>query len=237
MIVLVLAWMILDSVAVEENRQHLWGASTAVEARVLDATNEERPCSGRGGGRYDEYVFTVEWQEQGMLRTGEIHGCTESAYEVGEVVPVWIVGNKVHTESTSVAWVLTVLVLMLFAGLVAWMLMVLTRVRRRVAAVLSGARPAAALEAVILGGTPVSQFAMDTTRFRALVTVPDARGHLHQRKFFLGTLVHPLNTPPHQRVSGPVPGMLYPLEMRRGKPRGLMLHVSDTGVRTWTHNG
>ena len=121
------------------------------------------------------------------------------------------------------------------AGLGWLLLVILWRIQRRVGSVLAGAAPAASLDAVLLRGTPIPYGSFDRTLGKMDVVVPDRSGRPRHLRRWLGLLVHPLDLPREMRVDHPLRGTLYPSEMRRGKPCGLMLHVSVDGARVWLY--
>ncbi|MDN5893889.1 MAG: hypothetical protein L0H93_07650 [Nocardioides sp.] len=202
-------------------RQHLLGQSERHEAVVTEVARG-RSLSCRNNSR--DSTYTLEWAEEGTTRTEQIERCG-NPYDDGENVVIWSTDGMPFTDSATLIKVLFGGLLILFLAPSVWLMRKALRLHRVVSRVCSGEPPAASYRVLghpgLGGGFHLVDHApFDPDRLRkgsGVRTVgPPGRG---------------LSTGSAPEVPDLVPGTIWISEMRRNRPRGVLLSLGDDQSR------
>lgn len=154
-------------------------------------------------GRSQTYRYTLEWDEGGRHRVESVSRCGGERYDVDEVVPVWSTDGSAFTQSPSRWWLALCGMALILGGISTVFVVRARRVRRAVAHALAGE-------------DPVMVFDVDDGPWAAGITA---------RRLY--------PSDPSSDLSQVPPGRFFATAVRGGRARGLTLHISESGVRTW----
>lgn len=153
--------------------------------------------------RSQTYRYTLEWDEGGRHRVESVSRCGGEGYGVDDVVPVWSTDGRAFTQSPSRWWLALCGIALTVGGISTVFVVRARRVRRAVAHALAGA-------------DPVRVFDVDDGPWAAGITA--------RRLYPTDTSTELTHVPP---------GRFLATTVRGGRARGLTLHISESGVRTW----
>lgn len=192
--------------------EHALGLSTERTATVT-RVDEVTICSRNHGD-----VYTLEWQDGRHHRSERIERCGDP-WTVGDEVEIWSTTGDPQTSSPTPLRIAGAALVVGFTAAVVLLLRGWYRVRRAAGSALDGTwRPLR----VRTWGVPG----------RGLRAEPPVR--LRDRDRWWARVIH--SDPGHDRSPG-LPGILYVDAVRRGRPRGLSLHVTADGGRVWRWHG
>lgn len=193
--------------------EHFLGSSerqTATVTRVVEAPF----CS-----RNDRNIYTVEWEQNGTLRSDTLGRCGDP-WQIGDEITIWTTSGDPRTSGPLAMRIVAAL---LAAGLAFAALVIVRgrhRVRRATSRAVDGTWRPRSFATIGRPGDP--GFRIDAP----VVARPRTRdGRTVIFRSHDGVL------PPSD-----APGTLYVDELRVGRPRGLSLHTTEAG-RVWRWHG
>ncbi|WP_235734982.1 hypothetical protein [Nocardioides alcanivorans] len=193
---------------------HALGRSTEQTATVIEI-DQVTFCS-----RSKRDTYTLAWEEDGRRRTGTVGRCGDP-WQLGDEVDIWSTSGGPHTSPPIALRLASVVLVLGFGTAVGFLLRGRSRVRRAVAAALHGRWQPLTLETFGQPGTPA---------FR----VSTAASVRNKRRDW-SRILH--SATGGTELGSPVPGTLFIDAVHKGRPRGLSLHVTADGGRTWRWHG